>query len=408
MHLSLSHSLECRQSLDIGLEHSQAITEMVANIRSASGSDPGNIIQGILDKVIASIERPDLREAIRQLCTDTLQKKLVTWADVLAVLTREKIKQFTIEYMFYSMTENGEFVHCKDADGRALLDRPKTNLPLFTEAFLAPDALRQRAADYLQVLQANAEKVGSVAEYSEMITAQNIMEIVRPHIDILYTTLVYLFAKKDLKGEAILATFLRDSAILQKLTLILSERMLKRFVKRFEKVGKKAAASEYEDMILNTVAEYTLISMGIITPDIFTQRRGDIDTDAYTEASADLEKIGVKLEDVLSHYHLKSSGSLFWCRYSTTKTVPSRISDEFIRHFITETVRKDRVEVFEALNYSSFFNEIKKLKWESEGDIDVFADGAINLLREAFSDNDFQIKFLVILRRWYVHLETLL
>ena len=410
--MNQSFGLSCRptQSLchTIKLGLSQSLAHTVGMTRPpGSPGNPEEILRRILANIADSICNPKLKTAVTALISEkALLKAFLSHKESLAVLRAGRIEDFAAGHIYSMSTQDGKFVHMTDAEGHLLPEPPKTSRTFFTEALLAPEVFVKKVTENEEMIRAVTKNVGDAAieEHSEMVAATRVAEQVRPLFENFTALLQLIFAKKA-EGEVTVAQFLRDATILEKLDLIMSERLIGRFLKRFRRIGPNAQAAYFEEAMLNTVAEYTLISMGVISPEIFALQRGHVASEAYEAAGEELEKVGISLTSVLEHYNLKASGSLFWYRYSTTKVIPSNRSEQAVRGFITDTVRKDRVEILKAINYERLFVSLKEAKVSSP---EEFSDSATEALTAELGSDVFQGKYLALLRKWYPKLEALL
>lgn len=408
--LSLSQSL-ClaqRSTLNIELALSQSLALAVSKSRPpGSPGNPGDILAKILHKIADVVANKQLQSAVQGLAGNkSFVDGLLSHREDLAVLRSGRLEQFAADHIYTTSTQDGKFIHATDGAGKPLLDPPKTTGILFRRALLEPEGLEHEMRAFQEMMQSSAaERVTSLTEHSEMITAQNVAKQIRPFFENFCALLELVFAKKA-EGEVTVAQFLREAVILDQLDLVMSERLIKRFVRRFKRVGAKAQAGQYEEAMLNTIAEYTLISMGVISPDIFTLQRGEVDTEALDAAETKLSEVGIDLNSVLAHYDLKRSGNIFWYRYATTKMTPGRASEHLVRGFITDTVRKDRDVILAALGYEEVFEQIRLAKAESN--LEDFPEVITEGLTELLGGEKFQKAHLALLRKWYPRLEQML
>ncbi len=406
--LALSHTLQQSQSLSIELGLSQSLAQTVGLTRPpGSPGNPEEILARILANIVASITNARIQEAVSGLTSDpSFVKGLLLHKEELAVLREGRIEQFAADHLYTNSTRDGKFVHAVGSDGKPVLDPPQTTGILFRRALLEPENFGQEVELLAERLRQIASRVHSVAELKEMTAAKNIAAQVRPLFENFCAILELVFAKKT-EDMMTVAQFLRDAVILEKLDLIMSERLLKRFLKRFRRVGPRAVARDFEESMLNTVAEYTLISMGVISPDIFALQRSDTDSEAYDGACTELSKVGIDLSQVLAHYQIQPAGRIFWHRYSTTKVKPSDRSEQIVRDFIIRTVRQDRQAVLAAVNHTELFAGFKAAKAKYGVD-EEFDDEIIGQLTDQLGSDSFQLQYLALLRRWYPQLEKLL
>jgi hypothetical protein len=239
-----------------------------------------------------------------------------------------------------------------------------------------------------------------------MQDALNIMEHARPQIDTLINALTYVLVKKDEKGVAELADFIKDAVILDKLTFVESDRLMNRFVRRCEHVGKKKNPEDVKEFFMNTIGEFTLISMGIIGQEIFTLQRSQLDNEAYEQARTELLSVGIDINQIVGSYRQRNEGGLFWNRWKTLGTRPSQITDERIRQFLTTTVRNDEAQVLDALDYKNMISRIQEINSDPIEDKEEKRQRLEELFVETFSADQFKKTLISLLKeKWYKKLE---
>jgi hypothetical protein len=343
-----------------------------------------------------------LRTAISGLIANPqFSEELLRLRKELAVATESRVKHFGVNFMYTSSTNNeGKFVHARDSENKVVLDPPITRAVHFNKAYFSPEGFGAEVEEYRKTIQTLRENVKSVAEYSEMKAALDIVSLLRPQMDLL-CLLIELIFRVTAEDRRLLQSFLRDYVILENLDLVFSERLLKRFVSRFERAGSRAVARDYEEMILNTVAEFTLLSMGIISPKIFELRRVPQESTQFELADEKLREIGVDLFQVLKQYNIEGRASFIWFnRYATAKVRSTGTTEQIVRTFITKVVREDRKSILSALKYEEFFKDVRDIRQSHRG-FDDFAEAACEKLAEVLSGEEFQKALGRLLHTWY-------
>ncbi len=401
---TLSQGYSLVQSNTLRLELSQALALTVGLTRpSGSPGNPEDILRRILQMITRMIKNDHIRPMIEKLTTEELfVKQLFASRSALAVLSPERVSRFVVDYLYACSTLDGRFVHMTDSAGQPVVDPPSASLEVFARAMLSEKQFQVEIDAYARLARGVNTRLRSSHEYTGLLSAQKVASCLRPLFENLCTILRLVFAQKA-GGEITLAQFLLDTVILEKLDLIMSERLSKRFLKRFGRVGPRAHAQDFVVAMLNTIAEYTLMSMGVISPEIFTLQRGRVDSEAYDSARTELAGIGIKLDKVLAHYNLTGSGSYFWCRYSTTKGTPTDRSEKIVRRFVTETVRESESAILSALSWGELFEQIKSANAEDDPD-----EAVLKILTNRLGSEEFQAGYMLLLRSWYPKLETLL
>jgi hypothetical protein len=119
---------------------------------------------------------------------------------------------------------------------------------------------------------------------------------------------------------------------------------------------------------MNTIGEFILISFGVISPNVFTLRQGNIEPDMEEHMRSIMEESGLNFDKVMKDYNLTKRGGFFYQRWATLNERPSAVSDDNVREFLTKTVRKDSDKLLEASGFEGIVEEIKEiLKIEMDG-----------------------------------------
>ncbi|GEM_PF-5268156 len=407
--LSLGQSLTLSQSQDISLDQkielSQKLAATLEAVRIGSGFSPGEMAKNVFRELLEGIKEPKLREALRTLVlAEPFQQKVINAAALFALPTIRRLREFSLGYIHEMSSSDGSYTYARGAKGEVLANQPKTTLPWLVKAFESSEGFQRKIEERQRMLkQVGNPTEGAFMELHEMQDALTVISHVRPAIDALVQLLQLLLSVKDLEGGSLLRNFMTDVTVLEHIDCLASERLQKRFVKRFGGVREHSRPENFEDAMLNTVGEYALVSMGVIAPEIFTLSRGGASRDMLEEIVGDLAKEGISLSGLLSRYQFRSEGTFFFNRYATLHNRPSRITDDLIRQFIVRTVRSDRRAVLDAVSFEKeFFPEIASIAGGAESDR---AEELRECLIELFGDGDFQMKFLALLRGWYKHFE---
>ena len=129
-----------------------------------------------------------------------------------------------------------------------------------------------------------------------------------------------------------------------------SDRVLRRFtssvIRRKPTYIRKEG--DYDLAFVNTIGEFILISMGVISEEIFTLRRYEI-TEKQRRKNEDL-----RLKGQMQKLGLKTYGTVFFNRFHTLNEKPSPETDQLVREFITQTVRSHQEEIITQSEFYEF------------------------------------------------------
>ena len=407
---SLGQSLSISQSHDLSLDQkvelSQKLAATLEAVRDGSGLSPAKVAIRVWERILKGVKNPQLREALRALVSsESLQEKMLRSSSLLALPTARTLAEFSLRYIHEMSSSGGSYTYARGPKGEVLANQPKTTLAFITEVFVNEAKFQEKIQERQNMLKrAGNPTEGAFMELHEMQDALTVVGYVRSAVDSLVQSLKLLLSIRDEGGGSLLQNFMTDVTVLGHLDCIASERLQKRFVKRFAGAREYSRPENFEEAMLNTVGEYALISMGIIAPEIFRLSRAGVSLEVFEEVAGDLAKDGIKLSEVLSNYRLRSEGTFFFNRYATRNGRPSRVTDDLIRQFITRTVREDRRAVLHAVSFEeSFFPEIVAVVAAAKKD--EVEETLRERLIDLFSGGDFQVKFLALLRGWYKYFD---
>jgi hypothetical protein len=244
-------------------------------------------------------------------------------------------------------------------------------------------------------------------------TALQMAPSLEPHFKIGFNLMRIGFGIRGADGDPLLPRFFREAAVVRDLDWDISERITRRFVVRFASASGNTPAYEFQDAMINTIGEFTLVSLGILDPSLFKRARGDVKqldvlfadqlVDDQTNGSSDLVAS-------LRKYKLVEQGPIYWCRWALPEGVKlTRMTDQLVRDFMRVTVAGDKKEVLAAFNFTDFFEKIKELRSQTTGDKAERAAHYAEALNKALSEDAFQ-QFLIerCSSRWFPRLQTLL
>lgn len=278
---------------------------------------------------------------------------------------------------------------------------------LFKKALLNKTDLEKETTELEKIYVNGKDKPEFKGLLDEILRNRKALSLVESNTDQIKTiknSCLYLFGIKNQEGLPVVHDFIKESAVLDKLDFYLSERIQNRFYSRFKQITKGQKSDIYKTAFLNTVGEYVLVSMGIISPELFSLKKGYFGDDQYNDLKTKLTEDGIDIERLFSYYSLKGPGTIFVNRWNTVEAEPGRITDEKIREFITETVRKNEDAVLEIFNYENFFEEAKDISIAAKN-IEERKDMEIKLkelLQKRFEKKEAKDKLIELIKnKWY-------
>ncbi|MEK7641742.1 MAG: hypothetical protein AAB365_01990 [Patescibacteria group bacterium] len=401
--LTQSHSLE----LDLRVEFAQGLAQTIALLRKEGGGNPPDLLKDVIGVILARIPEGPLKQAITATFTEeSIRNQIILRPDAFAAPTQRTVMDFTLDLLYHTSTADGVFIHAINVADRPSTEPFKTTRQLFGQAYRDREGLKNELVVEQERLKNIARKRSvSFLSVNEMSDALAIVEAVTPAIESIQYGLLYLLAQKDDSGRPILRDFCLDSVVLKQLDFLLSERLYRRFVKRFQRARYQSSAADFEEAFMNTIGDYTLISMGIISPDVFEVQSGELPSDLFETTDVELANTGFTMKSLAAYYGLRTEGTFFWNRYQTMNVRPCRVTDELIRRFITETVRVDRAVILAASRYAEEF---------FPGVVDICSENRPHHreeplrrhLAELCKEPGFQGTLIELLKKWHKHLSV--
>ena len=409
LHLSqsLQQSLSAEQRLEQTLQLLIRMDQAVEYLFGEGRDSPHKVLQASISSTLSHIREPELCAAVELALSDpALRDRVLRSPESLAIPDLQRVKQVVQDYYFELANVSGGFTFPTLDEHGAESGASYTAMiqkRWYSLAFqYAPDPHCKNPNSIESAIRKNTETVRSLHAdaggdgtlrldglVQEIVEAQqalgirsNWAEPVKKHSLLLLHALLL----KDELGEPLLGGCIRDLAVMRKLRFGISERLQNHFISHCHSISDRDSAQMHENGFLNVVGEYVLLSMGIVRPEIFALQRGKISEQAYLSAKETLAEQGLDIDQLCKHYKLSPCGSIFWNRYSVVGQRPSRLTDELVNRFLTETVREKRGEVLTAANYGNVVEQVKQLKGEHRSQRkDLRADLDL-ALRELFVD----------------------
>ncbi|MEI6773629.1 MAG: hypothetical protein WCL18_02115 [bacterium] len=141
-----------------------------------------------------------------------------------------------------------------------------------------------------------------------------------------------------LKKSAVLG-FLREKVILDQVTDFSSERLLRRFLKQLPSFLPNKEASNRRDLknrTIDTIGEFMLISLGIISPSMFKLYKFSISEEQIDDLTKNTDTTREEIAHLFAYYNLRGIDGkpIFYNRRFTKKQVPSREADDMVKDFL--------------------------------------------------------------------------
>jgi len=232
---------------------------------------------------------------------------------------------------------------------------------------------RQRLIDEIDRLQTFVKMGGGSAAVREFKIKNKILIVMDEHMQqfaqnllhalkFLLTTKITKEENKEQDDESNVLEFLREKVILEQVSEYSSERLLKRFLANFPTFMPKKEISDcrhLQEKVLNLIGEHTLISLGIISPEIFRLNRMSITPEKIYDLIQNTDNTKEELIKIFKQYELRGikGESIFYNRRFTKNQIPSRESDGVIRDFL-QNMKSHRDQIMKGFGYKEFEQNI--------------------------------------------------
>ncbi|MFI3158165.1 MAG: hypothetical protein QX199_18625, partial [Methylococcaceae bacterium] len=289
----------------------------------------------------------------------------------------------------------------------------QVSLTILEQTLKNPERTQKDLDDSNRLLRQNRDTAGQeiVRRISELKRAQEIVAFLKPSIQAFSTFLRSLLQQPDVKTGKTLGDFLREAAVVQQFFPVVSERIERRLVASMEKIAGHQDAKSFEHATLNSIADYALVGMGVLAPELFELR--GVGPELIKDTTQHFAELGISQEGMLRLFGEQQKTGLFWHRWKTTSVDRGPLTDLEIRAFVTELLRKDRERLLAAFDYGVFFEGSKQLSAEWKAARGEARDVESYAMRvhagEMLHDEDLN-KVIVALASgpWYAELDRLL
>lgn len=403
---TLGHKLQTSHKL--ALIQALRLASLIETLRASSPDNPATLLAHVIQLLLIRAPRviADGRvvEALETFLTDEkMQASVLARPDALAYGSAQSIDDFAVRHLAERMTTDGKIALTIPGDEEHHLGRDyETTAGAMYDALRSPEKVEQSTQELLDIAKQADAAVGEglFREVSEKRSALSIAEHLAPVRETMSHMFTLALRIRDGREQPPLLAFLRDYVILQRMSLQMSQRLIERYAANYR--GRRRVRDTDRLATLNTIGEFVLLSMGIITPEMFRLQSAEIDSDLESVAA---EVSGESVEDIralLVKYNLQTSGGIFWNRWAVKGHKSTALTDELVRQFITETVRAASDELLLALEYDTVFVPALQEIMKTAISRDEVHAAIGNALAEAFDTEAFQAVLLKHMRTdWY-------
>lgn len=324
----------------------------LSQILQATEASPANYWAGLIRFLALRIKDTNLRSGFESLLTNPflMDRLLVSSEDSLnRLLTPNKnvLTEIAIDAMF----------KMKQAPGEEPIE---TNVALVRSAFKDPQETQAeigRLEELMRTMNEQGDDIaGLMQQHREYRNAQEMEQELRPLVDNVTSLLMFAYRMANETNESYLRNYFRDMLIVHKLRFIASDRIVARFAGRFINIAGNSKPKEHAAAIINTVFEYMLVAIGIISPNLFILNWSKSEVDEEV-----LDPINVELQSVAKQWNLNLNETFFWNRWAVINQKPSAITDNKIRDMVKLFQKEDGPKILEAIEFDQLFEDVLEI-----------------------------------------------
>jgi hypothetical protein len=252
-------------------ELAQTLRLEISGFQSELVGPPDALLSDVLNAVARDIEQKEVRESVQHLLEDgTLVQAMIKSPEDLAFADVKRLTDFTTRY-FYD-AHQGKFTYETGEEGDTATVEVEFSRESWSKANTDPEGT-ERETEVLEGMvkdtsKTNEEVMGAQMGLRELRGALEVASMSAEHLQALNSLLGFMFVQKGPDGQSVLKRFFKEYMVLDKMNVAISERIQNRFAVNFSGISKRTSA-QMQNAFLNTLAEFSLISMGIISKEIF-------------------------------------------------------------------------------------------------------------------------------------------
>lgn len=365
----LSQNQSLQQSITHRLDMIHSLTLQMLHIIEDTDADPHKYWEQLIVFLGDRLQSPQLKQGFLQLLSNEFLAKrlLVPDEEHLEKMVAPNSKLLT------EMAVDAMYKMTKDFQDQALApgEEPiKTNIVRVHQAFENPDEVEAEISRLEDLMRAQHEQGGNVTglmnEIKENRTALEVHQELLPLVTNSVALLTLAYTIKDETGNSYLRSFFRDMLISSKLRFIASDRIIARFAGRFINIKRNSKPKDHALAVVNTVFEYMLVAIGIVSPELFTLNfaKNEVDEEVLGDTQQEFKAI-------CKHWNLNTEGTFFWSRWALIGQKPSAVTDTKIRDMMRLFQREDADAVLQAVEFDELYKETVET-------LDKFDDEEIN------------------------------
>ena len=409
--LQVNISIQQKQRLMMSLEQSLCLEQSMVTLRSFSypPEDSIAVIEKLLQGFLWTIKDSGLKESITNVFSDQdIKKMIVDQSVLLSFPSKRNFNRFVYKYLFHIMTQSQHLWE------DILLDKQETLTSVdeltFIKAFENRSQLEEETSRIEDLIRSNSGNEFLVQEFKmkKMILnmvdgdllqiAKNIAQIVE------FFLMTKIKKESNCHSDVDLIHFLREKIILENMGDFSSERFLKRFLRdipSFKSNTEYANRRSLKGSTINAIGEFMLISLGIISPEMFRLYNFSLSQDKIDALIKATNYTKEELKGIFNYYNLRGikGEAIFYNRRFTQNQIPSRESDNLIKDFLMST-RQHNEPLLKGFWYEAFEKKIIEIKRDKTIDSQEKQDNIIEEINKRFWNDVFIKSMTQVLARY--------
>lgn len=354
----LDQKISQKLSIEQKMRLAQAISLRIKGVRDDVTGQPVDIMKNIAEKLKETMSQDQAQFVDLILASEKIYDLLITNSQWMMDL-ENNIDDAVIEYLYCSQkNEKGKMTVENEEWGISELD---VHFKDFSKAIKNPHVIQKGIADMDKILASGTSAYeGALTQRRELHDALIVADLVRENVADVRLLLQFILTAEYQDGDS-LASFLREMYVLNKMDFIASQRLLARFSRAFMAQSIKSKDPQsYKNALSNAVGEFVLMSMGVIDQEIFALQHAQNSSETQAQLRDALRDDGFDFDAIVKRFNFQNGKQIFWHRYKTLNQRSTRKTDNMIRDFITKIVRTDIDEIYNAIHFEDFFENMQE------------------------------------------------
>lgn len=416
MSLSMSQSLWQRQSIELTQSLIQKLKKSVKELRWKVYPPENDVlvIDSLIEKFLWNLVDEDIKSIIKLLFDEiTIKEMLLDEAVLLSMPKKENIDKFVYKYFFKNILEEQNSL---EGEGKIITEEEKFK-PFHERIFIQVLKNREEVQNEVERLKdlMRTQWGQNLWLLEEFRTKNNILNLVDEDmiqsaetfsyiLQFLLTTKVKKEWSEKKESESGVLWFLRERVILEEITEFSSERLLKRFLTKLPSFSPRTEHTNCKDLnyrTMDVIWEFMLISLGIISPEMFRLQKFSLDPEKIDDLIKDTNTTIEELENLFTYYNLRwiNWKPIFYNRRFTKNQIPSKESDQLVRDFLLK-IKEHREEIFIKFGYNEFEKNVILIKRDDDLNDEEKEESILEELNSRIADEKFIKEMVKILSNY--------